>query len=110
MFVGELVLERMQALGLDVQTLSKNSLVDEAVISQVISNTSSIDDLDEFDLDMICGVLYCSSDYFYSEEARRKDIISGSFNRGDDTPKSMKVKGNIQSFVNDFILMQDMMK
>ena len=101
-YIGVDVQDRMDLLGLTVSELADKSFLDEEEISSILNNEIALEEIDEFDLALICGVLHCKPEYFTNDVVRERDLLLASMNRGVDTEKSRKVKAKLQDFMNDF--------
>lgn len=109
MYIGEVLKQRMIDLDIHPAALAEEALVDRKVIDDILSNKLSISEVDTFDLEFIARVLFCSVDYFLDETVRKTDIIHASMNRGESSPFVNKVKGQLQSFANDFLFLSNIM-
>lgn len=101
-FFGEDLKTRIDLLGLDVSTLAKKTFIDEDLINKMISNSISYEEVDEFDMSLLCDVLHCNPKYFIDNTAKNSDLIFATMNRGCDSIKSRTVKAKIQDFINDY--------
>ena len=101
-YIGSELQDRMDLLGIDISTLSNMTFLDEAVISNIINDKSAFEEIDEFDLSLICNALHCDTQYFVNGEVRKKDLLISTMNSGKDTIKSKNVKAKIQDFMNDY--------
>lgn len=110
MYIGNILKERMECLGVSISTLAEDAFLDEDIVSNIINNKISLQEIDELDLEFISSSLYCDVDYFKCSESRNKDIIHASMNRGICDPKTNIVKGRLQRFVEDFIFLEDIIK
>lgn len=106
---ADLFVKRMKMVGLDdVKILSEKSFVDEEIIEKICAGELSLSQIDDFDFDLLCSTLKCEREYFCSEEVRKNDILSASLNRGEDDPKTIKIKLKLQEFMNDFIFLDSL--
>lgn len=108
-YIGSELQDRMDLLGIDVSALSEMAFMDEDVINDIIEDRISYEDVDEFDMSLICSALHCDSHYFIDSEIRNKDLLVSTMNRGKDTVKSKKVKAKIQDFMNDFAFVNEIL-
>ncbi|PSL96324.1 hypothetical protein C6C12_19180, partial [Clostridium botulinum] len=99
---GVLLKERMECLNVSVNKLSDLSLVEEDIITNIIEQNLSVEDIDEMDLDFISQALYCTPEYFYDSKIREKDVINHCLNRGENNVRANLVKVKLQQFANDF--------
>lgn len=107
LYIGDEFRRRMDLLNLDVNTLSDDSFVEIDDIKKIMHNDISYEEIDEFDLKLLCGVLHCKPEYFTNEDVKKRDLLNSSMNRGNDDNKSKKVKAKIQDFMNDFEFIND---
>ena len=63
-YIGSELQDRMNLLSIDVSTLSEITFMDEETISDIIENRISYEDVDEFDMSLICSALHCDAQYF----------------------------------------------
>ncbi len=108
-YIGSELQDRMDLLGIDISTLSNMTFLDEAVISNIINDKSAFEEIDEFDLSLICNALHCDTQYFVNDEIRKKDLLISTMNRGKDTVKSKNVKAKIQDFMNDYAFISEVL-
>lgn len=101
-YIGSELQGRMDLLGIDISTLSNITFLAEDVISDIINDKFSLEEIDEFDLSLICSALHCDAQYFVNDEVRNKDLLISTMNRRKDTVKSKNVKAKIQDFMNDY--------
>jgi hypothetical protein len=105
-YIGADFKARMDLFNYNISSLSEKSFVEEDIIQAILDNNISYDEIDEFDLNLLCSLLHCRPEYFINEKIRNNDLLIGSKNRGVDNDKSRDVKAKIQDFVNDFIFLQ----
>lgn len=108
-YIGSELLDRMNLLGVDISTLSDMTFMDEDTITGIINNELAYEDIDAFDLSMICSALHCDSGYFIDSEIKNKDLLVSTMNRGKDTVKSKNVKAKIQDFMNDYAFVNEVL-
>lgn len=101
-YIGSELQDRMNLLGIDVFALSDMTFMDEGVIRDIITNKLAYEDIEEFDLTLICSALHCDSLYFIDTEVKNRDLLVSTMNRDKDTVKSKNTKANIQDFMNDY--------
>ena len=85
------------------------TFMDEETISDIIKNKISYEDIDEFDMSLICSVLHCDARYFTDREVRNKDLLISTMNRGKDSVKSKNVKAKIQDYMNDLAFVNEVL-
>ena len=108
-YIGSGLQDRMNLLGIDISTLSEITFIDEEVISAIINNESAYEEIDEFDLSLICSALHCDAQYFIDDDVRNCDLLISTMNRGKDSVKSRNVKAKIQDFMNDFAFVNEVL-
>lgn len=108
-YIGRELQDRMDLLGIDVSTLAEITFMDEETISDIIENRISYEDVDEFDVSLICSALHCDHQYFIDGEVRNKDLLISTMNRGKDSVKSKNVKAKIQDFMNYFAFVNEVL-
>lgn len=109
LYIGKDMRDRMKLLGLTVDELASKAFMEKETIDALIQNKITLEDIDEFDLSLICAVLHCNTSFFIDADAKEKDLLTASINRGGDNEKSMKVKAKIQDFMNDFIFITNIL-
>lgn len=108
-YIGSELQDRMNLLGIDVSTLAEITFMDEETISDIIQNRVSYEDIDEFDMSLICSVLHCDARYFIDDKVKNKDLLISTMNRGNDSIQSKNVKAKIQDFMNDFTFINEVL-
>ena len=108
-YIGSKLLDRMKLLGISVSALSRMTFMDEETLKEILSNKQAYEEIDEFDLSLICSALHCDALFFVDGEVRKKDLLVSTMNRGKDSVKSRNVKAKIQDFVNDFVFVREVM-
>ena len=108
-YIGSELQDRMNLLGINVSALSEITFMDEETISDIIENRLSYEDVDEFDMSLICSALHCDTQYFIDGEVRNKDLLISTMNRGKDSVKSKTVKAKIQDFMKDFAFVNEVL-
>ena len=108
-YIGSELQERMNLLGINVSALSEITFMDEETIRDIIENRLSYEDVDEFDMSLICSALHCDTQYFIDGEVRNKDLLISTMNRGKDSVKSKTVKPKIQDFMKDFAFVNEVL-
>lgn len=108
-YIGSELQDRMNLLGINVSTLSEITFMDEETISDIIENRLPYEDVDEFDMSLICSALHCDTQYFIDGEVRNKDLLISTMNRGKDSVKSKTVKAKIQDFMKDFAFVNEVL-
>lgn len=108
MSLGGLVKERMELFNMDVASLSAESFVDIETLHRILAD--DLEEIDEFDINMIASSLFCTPEYFYDAGVRAMDIVTNSLNRGIENTKSILSKAKIQNFVRDFVFIQEIME
>ncbi len=101
MTFGETLELRMSQLGMDLLALSDLSLVDYDVVKKIVDGLITIEQIDEFELNLISGALHCKPEFFLDENDRNKDLVFSAMNRGHDNKESISAKIKIQDFMED---------
>jgi hypothetical protein len=104
-YIGELLINRMNSLGLSVEVLSDKSFVDKELLINILNNRVSFDEIAYWDIDFISQCLYCSPEFFINEEERKRDVI---YSTGQNNHKVATVMGKLQQFTNDFEFIQSL--
>lgn len=108
-YIGSELQDRMNLLGVSVSALSEMTFVDEDTISNIIENKLAYENIDEFDMSLICSALHCDDHYFIDGEVRNKDLLISTMNRGKDSIKSKNVKAKLQDFMRDFAFVNEIL-
>ena len=108
-YIGSELQDRMNLLGMSVSALSEVTFMDEDLINDIIADRIVYEDIDEFDMSLICSALHCDDRYFTDDEVRNKDLLVSTRNRGNDSVKSKNVKAKIQDFMNDFAFVNEIL-
>ncbi len=108
-YIGSGLQDRMNLLGIDISTLATMTFIDEEVIDDIIHNKTAYEEIDEFDLSLICNALHCDALYFVEDEVKNRDLLVSTMNRGRDSVKSKNVKVKIQDFMNDYIFVNEVL-
>ena len=108
-YIGSELQDRMNLLGIGISTLSEMTFMDEEVIRGIINNELAYEEIDEFDLSLICSALHCDIQYFIDEEIKNRDLVISTMNRGKDSLKSKNVKAKIHEFMNDYAFLNEML-
>ena len=108
-YIGSELQDRMNLLGIDVSTLSEITFIDEEIINGIINNESAYEEIDEFDLSLICSALHCDAQYFIDDDIKNCDLLISTMNRGKDSVKSRNVKAKIQDFMNDYAFVNEVL-
>jgi len=101
--MNTLIKQRMEQFGYDSIKLASESFTDISLINNLIEGKVSVNDLDDFKLQMISSTLCCTPDFFTDENVRKNDIVNASYNRGVDTVKSNRVKVKLKGMVNNYL-------
>lgn len=106
-YIGSELQDRMNLLDIGVSALSEMAFVSEDIIEDILVDKLAYQEIDEFDMSLICSALHCDTHYFIDSEVRNKDLLISTMNRGTDTEKSKKVKARIQDYMNDFAFINE---
>lgn len=102
LYIGKDVSERMGLLGLSEDEVANKTFIKKEIISAIIQEKIAFEEIDDFDLDLLCSILHCKPEFFTNEEAKEKDLLLASLHRELDSEKSRKIKAKIQDFMDDF--------
>lgn len=108
MRIGELLRNRMEQIGYTSSALATKSFVDETLINDLLSNSIEAEQVDEFDMGLLCSALHCNKRFFLNEDARKNDLLVAAYNRGNDNRVSNLAKARIQDYLNDFDFVCDL--
>lgn len=102
-YIGEIVSERMLALGMDFNYILENSFIGEDVLRKILNNEIYLREIDNIDLDFLASTLYCTTEYFTDTKNRERNRL-----KLDDinTVKSNIVKAKIQCLMDDLVFLQ----
>lgn len=109
LYIGDIMQERMMQLGLTAVDVADKTFLEEEMVKAIIDNEIEFGAIDPFDISLICNVLHCKVEFFTDDEAKNKDLLFSSLNRGNDNSKSNNVKVRIQDFINDFVFVTDIL-
>lgn len=102
MYIGNILKERMDMFKMSIDKLSEESLVDKEVLEDILNNKLSLKEIDEFDLDFISQVLYCTTEYFSDDKVRENDLVYTSYKKGNRNLKCLSTMGKIIRLAEDF--------
>ncbi len=105
-YIGKEFSSRMDSLGLNSSSLADMTFMSKESINRIINDEIVYEDIDEFDMSLICNVLHCDPLFFVDEDVRKNDLLYSTMNRGEDTVKSRIVKAKIQDYMNDFSFLE----
>lgn len=100
-YIGEIMKERMDLLGMNVNSLERNSFVDRRIICYILDDVLAYEEIDKFQLSLLCDALHCDEQYFTDETIRNKDLVIATRDDEKDSVQSNRVKAKIQTLVND---------
>lgn len=109
LYIGEDVQERMSLLGLTAKEMADKTFMEQEDIDAILNDNLALEEIDEFDISLICSVLHCKKEFFTDAAEKQKDLLMASMNRGLDNEKSMQVKAKIQDFMNDFVFVTEVL-
>lgn len=110
LYIGNDVQGRMNMLGLSAEELADKTFLEVETINGITDNEIALEEIDEFDLSLICSVLHCRKEFFTDPDIKEKDLLMASMNRGLDNEKSLNVKAKIQDFMNDYVFVTDVLR
>lgn len=100
-YIGTLLSERMAIFDLTAEDLEEKSFVDKDLIEMILNDQIPLEEIDDFDLDLMCSVLHCTPKFFSNPEVRSRDLL---FSSSDTSARNVKAK--IQDFMNDFAFLE----
>jgi hypothetical protein len=107
MFIGSILRERMDMLGFSSESLANNTMLEEQYIEDIMNDHIELENIDDFDSELLSNALFCDIYYFKDMSIRSKDVVFCSMNRGIDTVKSNLAKAKIQSYMRDLIWIKE---
>lgn len=99
MFIGDIVAERMKALGMDFKQVLEYSLIEKDILKGIINNELSLSEISYTDLEFLASTIRCPVEYFLDEIIREKNRLTLD---DKNTIQSNIVKANIQCLMEDF--------
>lgn len=108
-YIGRDLKERIALLGLDSTTLASMPSLDEDLVNSIAENKLAYEDIDEFDLSLLCNALHCEPSYFINGEVKSKDFLAKTITPTDSMAVK-KIKMKIYNFVNDFAFVHEIEK
>lgn len=109
LYIGKDMQDRMTLLGLTANDVADKTFMNEDDILAILEDKVALEEIDDFDLSLICGVLHCKKEFFSDKKVKEKDLLLSSMNRGSDNKKSLTVKAKIQDFLNDFAFVTEVL-
>lgn len=109
LYIGKDVQDRMELLGLTAHEVADRAFMEKEEIDAIIQNKIALEEIDEFDLSLICSILHCKPEFFVDTDVRERDLLLTSMNRGVDNEKSTKIKAKIQDFMRDFAFVEEIL-
>lgn len=109
LYIGKEMQDRMELLGLTAAEVAEKAFMEKETIDTIIQNKIALEEIDEFDMSLICSILHCKPEYFADANMKEKDLLMASMNRGLDSKISMEVKARIQDFMTDFAFIKDIL-
>lgn len=106
MYIGNDLKTRMNLLDIDISRLSEITFIDKDIINDILEDKLPYEQIDDFDMSMICSALHLDEQYFTNNQARDMDFLSSVSEN--DSVKSNTVKAKLQDFVNDFAFLNEM--
>lgn len=108
-YIGRDLKERIVLLGLDSTTLAPMPFLDGDLVNSIAENKLAYEDIDEFDLALLCNALHCDPSYFINGEVKSKDFLAKAITPTDSMAVK-KIKMKICNFVNDFAFVHEIEK
>ena len=120
LYIGNDIQNRMNLLGLTIDEMADSTLIaftiananvfmEKENIDSIIQNKTPLEEIDEFDMSLICSVLHCKPEFFTDDLVKEKDLLLTSMNRGMDNKKSLEVKAIIHDFMNDLSFVEEIL-
>ena len=100
-YIGSELQDRMNLLGIDASSLAEITFMDEEIINDIIENRIAYEEVDEFNMSLICSALHCDMQYFIDDEVRNRDFLLSTISNSKDSAKSINTKTKIQDYIND---------
>ncbi len=110
MFIGNLLKERLEMLDMTPADVVNQSFLDMDLIRKILNDEIELENIDYFSLSILCNVLHCKPEYFSEPGIREKDLVYAGKGQKYESPESMRVRANLQTFVNDFGFVQEVQK
>lgn len=108
-YIGHILKNRMDMLGISIFDLSEITFINKDIIQAIVENKRAYEEIDVFDLSLICNALHCDMHYFIDDKVRNNDLLISTMNKNKDSSKSITVKAKIQDFVNDFTFLKSIL-
>lgn len=105
MFIGDRMIELMGFLGYSVEDVARRSFVDKTTIEGISKNEISVEEIDNFELALICSTLHCDEDYFL--KGKTESSFMPFVDKRLDTPKSISVKAQVYDYMQDFSFVKE---
>ncbi|MCI8665215.1 MAG: hypothetical protein HFG82_00875 [Dorea sp.] len=109
LYIGNDIQNRMNLLGLTIDEMADSTFMEKEIIDSIIQNKTPLEEIDEFDMSLICSVLHCKPEFFTDDLVKEKDLLLTSMNRGMDNKKSLEVKAIIHDFMNDLSFVEEIL-
>lgn len=101
-YIGTTLQTRMKKLGLTTQDISHEIWQPPAYIQIILDNKIAYEDIDEFDINLLCAVLHCEPELFTDPDYH--DMISDM----PDMPSHIMSKiADVQSYINTFAFLMN---
>ena len=94
----DILKSRMELLDITTKELADTVFMTTSEVKNILDGIVGYDDLDSFDISLLCSALYCSDDYFENKETRDKDMLNNLIATS-DTLKIIEVKKRISSYL-----------
>lgn len=110
MYIGKLLKERMEMLNVTPADVVSQSFLDFNLLKKIMNDEIELENIDDFSLALLSGVLHCKPEYFSDSAVREKDLVYVAKNKKGETIKSMQTRAKIQTFVNDMGFVEEVQK
>lgn len=95
--------KRMKTFGITTDQLSELTFMQKEDIQDIIKGHIKPEQIDEFDLALICSALHCTEEMLMS----KTNLLHKPHKS--DTKKSIRVKAHIQEFINDMAFLHNIL-
>lgn len=101
-YIGTVLQTRMKKLGLTTQDISHEIWQPPAYIQMMLDNKVAYEDIDEFDINLLCTVLHCEPELFTDPDYH--DMIS---DMPDMPSHTMSKVAEVQSYIDTFAFLMN---
>lgn len=101
-YIGTVLQTRMKKLGLTTHDISHEIWQPPAYIQMILDNKVAYEDIDEFDINLLCTVLHCEHGLFTDPDYH--DIVS---DMPDMPSRTMSKIAEVQSYIDTFAFLMN---